>query len=60
MRIHHLDCATMCPVSARLVNGRGGWLEPGKMVCRALARDHASEVRVFSAHDPVELWAFAS
>jgi glyoxylase-like metal-dependent hydrolase (beta-lactamase superfamily II) len=36
MRVHHLDCATMCPVSARLVNGTGGWLEPARMVCHCL------------------------
>jgi len=36
MRVHHIDCATMCPVSARLVNGRGGWLEPARMVCHCL------------------------
>ena len=36
MRIHHLDCATMCPVSARLVNGRGGWFEAARMVCHCL------------------------
>jgi glyoxylase-like metal-dependent hydrolase (beta-lactamase superfamily II) len=36
MRVHHIDCATMCPVSARLVNGQGGWLEPARMVCHCL------------------------
>ncbi len=36
LRVHHVDCGTMCPVSARLVNGRGGWFEPGRMVCHCL------------------------
>jgi glyoxylase-like metal-dependent hydrolase (beta-lactamase superfamily II) len=36
MRVHHLNCATMCPWSRRLVNGEGGWLEPGRMVCHSL------------------------
>ena len=36
MRIHHVDCGTMCPLSARLVNGTGGWLEPARMVCHCL------------------------
>lgn len=36
MRIHHINCGTMCPVSARLVNGQGGLLEPGRMVCHCL------------------------
>jgi glyoxylase-like metal-dependent hydrolase (beta-lactamase superfamily II) len=26
----------MCPFSARLVNGRGGWLEPARMPCHCL------------------------
>jgi glyoxylase-like metal-dependent hydrolase (beta-lactamase superfamily II) len=36
MKVHHVDCGTMCPVSARLVNGRGGWFEPATMVCHCL------------------------
>jgi glyoxylase-like metal-dependent hydrolase (beta-lactamase superfamily II) len=36
MLVHHLNCATMCPTSARLVNGRGGYLERGEMVCHCL------------------------
>jgi glyoxylase-like metal-dependent hydrolase (beta-lactamase superfamily II) len=36
MRIHHLNCGTMCPRSARLLNGEGGWLAPASMVCHCL------------------------
>jgi glyoxylase-like metal-dependent hydrolase (beta-lactamase superfamily II) len=36
MRVHHLDCGTLCPASARLVNGHGGWFEAGRMVCHCL------------------------
>jgi glyoxylase-like metal-dependent hydrolase (beta-lactamase superfamily II) len=36
MRAHHVDCGTMCPASARLINGRGGWFERGEMVCHVL------------------------
>ena len=36
MRVHHVDCGTMCPFSARLINGRGGWLERARMVCHCL------------------------
>jgi glyoxylase-like metal-dependent hydrolase (beta-lactamase superfamily II) len=36
MRVHHLNCATMCPVSAKLVNGRGGLLDEARMVCHCL------------------------
>jgi glyoxylase-like metal-dependent hydrolase (beta-lactamase superfamily II) len=34
--IHHLSCGTLCPYSARLVNGGGGWLEKGRIVCHCL------------------------
>jgi glyoxylase-like metal-dependent hydrolase (beta-lactamase superfamily II) len=36
MLVHHLNCASMCPVSARLVNGSGGLLDRGTMVCHCL------------------------
>ncbi|MEZ0228321.1 MAG: MBL fold metallo-hydrolase [Planctomycetota bacterium] len=35
MKIHHLNCATMHPRPARLVNGTG-FLGPGRMVCHCL------------------------
>jgi glyoxylase-like metal-dependent hydrolase (beta-lactamase superfamily II) len=34
--IHHLNCATMCPYSARLLMGKGGWLEPAELVAHVL------------------------
>src|SRR5688572_382004 len=36
MRIHHVNCGTMCPMSARLVNGRGSLFAEGRMVCHCL------------------------
>jgi len=36
MRIHHLNCGTMCPGSARLVNGSGALFDAGLMVCHCL------------------------
>lgn len=36
MKIHHLNCATLCPMSARLVNGRGGLFSPSIMICHCL------------------------
>lgn len=36
MRIHHLNCATLCPVSSQLVNGHGGLLSPSTMICHCL------------------------
>jgi glyoxylase-like metal-dependent hydrolase (beta-lactamase superfamily II) len=37
MRVHHLSCGSLCPNGARLVNGEGGWLERGHIVCHCLA-----------------------
>lgn len=36
MRVHHLNCGTMCPPSERATRGRGGWLSRGHMVCHCL------------------------
>jgi glyoxylase-like metal-dependent hydrolase (beta-lactamase superfamily II) len=36
MRIHHLNCGTMCPNGRRLLMGEGGWLEPAENVCHCL------------------------
>lgn len=36
MGIHHLNCGTLRPPSARLVNGHGSLLAPATMICRCL------------------------
>jgi len=36
MRIHHLNCATLCPVSSRLVNGTGSLFSYGTMICHCV------------------------
>lgn len=36
MRIHHLNCATLCPKGAQLIHGSGGLLAAGRMVCHCL------------------------
>ena len=36
IRIHHLNCATMCPPARPLVEGTGAWHEAGRMVCHCL------------------------
>lgn len=36
MRIHHLDCCSMCPFPERLVNGRGSMFRRGRMVAHCL------------------------
>lgn len=33
MKIHHLNCGSMCPHGRRLMQGEGGWLEPANVVC---------------------------
>jgi glyoxylase-like metal-dependent hydrolase (beta-lactamase superfamily II) len=37
MRVHHLNCGSLHPHGRRLVNGRGGLLEAGVIVCHCLA-----------------------
>lgn len=36
MRIHHLNCGSMCPIGKRLINGEGGWLASAHMCCHCL------------------------
>ena len=36
MQVHHLNACTLCPHSARLVNGTGPWLGRARMVCHVL------------------------
>jgi glyoxylase-like metal-dependent hydrolase (beta-lactamase superfamily II) len=33
VKVHHLSAASLCPLSARLVNGEGGLLAPARVVC---------------------------
>jgi glyoxylase-like metal-dependent hydrolase (beta-lactamase superfamily II) len=37
MRVHHLNCGSLCPHGRRLINGEGGLLEKGQIVCHCLA-----------------------
>ncbi len=36
MRVHHLNCGTLCPISQRLVNGEGSLLSKARLVCHCL------------------------
>ncbi len=36
LRIHHLNCGTLCPISRALFNGQGSLFEPGQLVCHCL------------------------
>ena len=37
MKVHHLNCGSLCPHGRRLINGDGGLLERGISVCHCLA-----------------------
>lgn len=36
LKIHHLNCGSMCPLGKRLINGHGGLLEAADMCCHCL------------------------
>lgn len=36
LKVHHLNCGTLCPHSRLLYNGKGGLFEPGTLVCHCL------------------------
>lgn len=36
MRIHHLNCGSMCPLGRRLLTGEGGWTAPAHLCCHCL------------------------
>jgi glyoxylase-like metal-dependent hydrolase (beta-lactamase superfamily II) len=36
MKVHHLNCGSMCPLGRRLLHGEGGWLAPAHMCCHCL------------------------
>lgn len=44
MKIHHLNCGTLCPLCARLINGTGTWTESGKLVCHCLLIEQESKL----------------
>ena len=36
LKVHHLNCGSLCPVCRRLVNGEGSMLERGELACHCL------------------------
>lgn len=36
MKVHHLNCGSMCPLGRRLLSGEGGWLSPAHLCCHCL------------------------
>ncbi len=43
VKIHSLNCATLCPPCRRAVNGDGGYLESGAMICHCLLIETAQD-----------------
>ncbi len=37
VKVHHLNCGSLCPHGRRLINGEGGLREKGHVVCHCLA-----------------------
>ena len=42
IRVHHLNCATMCPRGQRAISGEGSWWGRGHMVCHCLLVETAA------------------
>jgi glyoxylase-like metal-dependent hydrolase (beta-lactamase superfamily II) len=62
MRVHHLNCGSLCPHGRRLLNGDGGWLEKGHIVCHCLLIEDGDGLilvdtgfGIEDAHDPRRL-----
>ncbi|TAK93778.1 MAG: MBL fold metallo-hydrolase [Aquabacterium sp.] len=36
MKVHHLNCGSMCPLGRRLLSGEGGWFAAAHMCCHCL------------------------
>ena len=36
MRVHHLNCGSMCPLGQRLLTGHGGWTDSAHLCCHCL------------------------
>jgi glyoxylase-like metal-dependent hydrolase (beta-lactamase superfamily II) len=36
VRVHHLNCGTLCPLAGGMLDGTGGWLTRGQWVCHCL------------------------
>lgn len=36
LKIHHLNCGSLCPHGRRLINGDGGWLDTAQLCCHCL------------------------
>jgi glyoxylase-like metal-dependent hydrolase (beta-lactamase superfamily II) len=62
MRVHHLNCGSLCPHGRRLINGEGGLLERADISCHCLAIEAGDKLvlvdtgfGIEDAHDPRRL-----
>ncbi|WOE43174.1 MBL fold metallo-hydrolase [Acinetobacter chinensis] len=44
MKIYHLNCGTLCPLCAKLINGHGTFIEPGRLICHCLLIEHQNKL----------------
>lgn len=44
MKIHHLNCGSMCPICQKLINGHGSYLKPAKLICHVLLIEHDNKL----------------
>lgn len=58
-RVHHLNCATMCPVGRFLIGQPGLGLRRGRLVGHCVLLETERD-GLFRAHDPSELGALAA
>ena len=62
MRVHHLNCGSLCPHGRRFINGKGGLLERADISCHCLAIESGDGLVLVDtgfgmedAHDPSRL-----
>lgn len=44
MKIHHLNCGTMCPICQKLMSGQGSYFKPAKLICHVLLIEHKNKL----------------
>lgn len=44
MKIHHLNCGTMCPICQKLMSCQGSYFKPAKLICHVLLIEHKNKL----------------
>ncbi len=44
MKLHHLNCGTMCPICQKLMSGQGSYFKPAKLICHVLLIEHKNKL----------------